>query len=86
MALRTAIIDKGQDQPRKMPNGWGWWHVERMVEVIQAEVPEAADEQFFTALDRTPHIVVGEWKFIDTADGEVFILSPGDMLNAWADR
>ena len=85
MPLRTAIIDKGTDQPRKMPNGWGWWHVERMAEVIREEagLPEA---DTMTVLNRTPWEVQAEHTFTDPSDGEVLVLNPGDYLHAWRDR
>ncbi len=86
MALRTTITDKDSDQPRKLPHGWGWWHVERMAEVIRAEVPEAKDALILDALAHCPHVVQTEHVFTDPLDDEVLVLSPGDVLDAWRDR
>lgn len=83
MALRTQIIDAGTDHPRKMPNGWGWWHLECMAATITDETGVAG---FWSALSECPYIVKSEHTFTDPADGEVLIFSPGDRLDAWRDR
>lgn len=86
MALRTAITDKGADQPRSMPHGWGWWHVERMAEVIRSEAGLLPEADTMTVLNRTPWVVQSEHTFTDPTDGEVLTLAPGDTLHAWRDR
>jgi hypothetical protein len=86
MALLTRITDAGADQPRTMPNGWGWWHVERMAEVIRTEGNLPDDVALLTVLNQCPWTVEQEHTFTDPTDGEVLVLSPGDVLDAWRDR
>ena len=87
MALRTMITDAGSTEPRKMPHGWGWWHVERMAEVIRVEGDIPADMPLLDALTVCcPWTVKEPHTFTDPTDGEVLHLSPGDVLDAWRDR
>ena len=72
--------------PRSMPFGWGWWHVERIAEVIRSEAGLPDDVALLTVLNQTPHVVEQEHTFTDPTDGEVLVLSPGDTLHAWRDR
>ena len=86
MALCTAIVDAGTDEPRKMPHGWGWWHVERIAEVIRTEADLPEDTALLTVLNQCPWEVQSPHTFTDPTDGEVLHLSPGDRLDAWRDR
>ena len=86
MALLTSITDRDTDRPRKMPHGWGWWHVERMAEVIRIEMGLPEDTAILTVLNQCPHEVRQPHVFTDPTDGEVLALHPGDVLDAWRDR
>lgn len=85
MALCTRIV-KADGEPLPLPHGWGWWHVERMVDVIRAEVPTLADANSASVLDHCPYTVVGEHTFTDEVDGEVLVIMPGMVLDAYRDR
>lgn len=85
MALRTAIIR--DDEPVRLPNGWGWWHVECMAKAIRAE-EDQPDLALFDALclqDGRYTLTRGH-TFTDPDDGEVLVLKTGDVLKAWRDR
>ena len=90
MALCTAIFDADTTTPRKMPNGWGWWHVECMTEAAQAH--EAATRSLpLLEVWSYPSLQSGltityAMGFKDPEDGEVFILNKGDRLEVWRDR
>lgn len=82
MPLVTSITDQ-DGTLRKMPNGWGWWHVERMAEVIVAERNLDPATPILEVLSVCPYTVRAEHTFTDRSDGEVFVLTPGVVLNAW---
>lgn len=71
--LNTRI--KRDGEPLKMPYGWGWFHLHAMFEVNEKEGGNIRSTGY--------HTVQNEWRFEDPADGEVFILLPGDVLEMW---
>jgi hypothetical protein len=75
MAIYAQITDKGAAEPRKLR--WGWWHLTRIFEVLEAEnVAETA----------VLHIVESDYRFVDPSDGEVLEFHPGDRIETWRNR
>lgn len=90
MALCTAIYDADTTTPRKMPHGWGWWHLECMTEAAKAHYPEVADLSIldvwsYPALQSGLDIEF-PLGFQDPTDGEILIFNSGDRLEVWRDR
>ncbi len=78
MALRTQHIRNGERVT--MPNGWGWWHVERFLEAWRTEDENASP------FDETEYTYTQEHTFTDETDGEVLTIMVGDKFRWWRDR
>lgn len=76
MALRTQVWDAGATEPRTLPHGWGGFHLEALVWMLDQE--GQADKGWPDEYEFT-----GTWVAEDEADGEVFIVRPGDRLVCW---
>lgn len=74
--LMTQVIDAGEVEPR--PIRWGRWHVQVLIEAVEAEGGEWKDAFGEAGWTFT------EWHgFIDLADGEKFVVKPGDRIRWW---
>lgn len=74
MPLMTRIERNGEALVLR----WGWFHVEAMTEVADEE---SGEERY---LQRNGSWTVrNEYEFEDAADGEVFVIKPGDVLSMW---
>jgi len=87
MPLCTAIYDADTIGPRKMPHGWGWWHLEMMTFAARVHEPATKDMGLLDVWSY-PSLQAGldiefPMGFKDPADGEVFILNKGDRLEVW---
>jgi hypothetical protein len=83
MALLTQFYRAGDDEPAKMPHGWGWWHVQSFVDAYNSENPEPREVEL-TAL--TEYVYTDSHMFTDETDGEVLLICPGDRFVWWRDR
>lgn len=79
MPLRTQVIDCGATEPRRLPHGWGGFHLDALAWFMDLEgrSPDLGwpDNYEFTDFH----------KVVDESDGEVFIIRPGDRFVCWRD-
>jgi hypothetical protein len=85
MPLCTAIYDADTTTRRKLPNGWGWWHVEVLTWLARVEQGWPKDVGLLQvwSLNHGSLEVTAAVGFKDPADGEVLILNPGDRVEFW---
>lgn len=83
MPLMTAIYDADTLTPRKVR--WGWWHLEVLTYLAKVEGgwPEDTPLLEVWTLNSGRLEVTASVGFKDPADGEVFILNAGDLVEVW---
>jgi hypothetical protein len=86
MALCAQIIDAGTVTPR--PVRWGWWHLTVLTDLARKEAGMSEDTPLLEvwSINGGHHEVGCAIGYRDPADGEVFILNPGDVIEIWRDR
>jgi hypothetical protein len=67
MPLLTQLRD---ETGTLVPLCWGFWHINRIFEAIEAEGVSACDVEF-------PYTFHAEHHFEDERDGEIFEIHPG---------
>lgn len=80
MAMMTQVIDAGETDARKLPNGWGQWHLFCLCTALKAEGSE------LKAAFSPGYIFQESHTFTDPEDGEVFTVNAGDTFLWWWDR
>ena len=77
MAMMTQIVDAGETEPRKLPHGWGAWHLTVLNEALKregADLKQAFDPGY---------VFTQEHRFEDPEDGERITLHVGDTFRWW---
>jgi hypothetical protein len=85
MPLCTAIYDADTTTRRKLPHGWGWWHVEVITDIARREGGMSEDTPLLTvwSINGGHHTVQHGVSYQDPEDGERITFWPGDELEVW---
>lgn len=68
--LNIQVVRDGE--PRSLR--WGWFHYASIVRALRAEGRSLNDYGYRFSAEHT---------FVDSEDGEVFVLAAGDEIRAW---